>query len=112
MLKAVASIFRSNPTARIEALARQVAEVCVEDVARLVAGYVENMTLSEARGYVRARSGSIVRRHTRLAIGRHPQALQAWSPGIVRAATERIIPQVLRQTGVGVPRRVNTPLAA
>ncbi len=112
MLETVVRIFRTEPTAKIEALARQVAEGCVEDVTRLVAGRVEDMTLSEARGYVRARSAAIVRRHTRLAIVRHPQAAQAWTSGVVRAATERIIPQVLRQSGVGVPRRLSPPLAA
>jgi len=112
MLEAVVRIFLTEPTTKIEALARQVAEGCVEDVAQLVAGRVEDMTLSEARGYVRARSAAIVRRHTRLAIVRLPHAVQAWSTGIVRSATERIIPQVLRQTGVGVPRRLTPPLAA
>lgn len=112
MLEAVASFFRTKPTARIETLARQVAEACVADITPLVAGGVEDMSLSEARGYVRARSAAIVRRHTRLAICRSPQAVQDWSPGIVRSATEQIIPLVLRQTGVGVPRHVARPLAA
>ena len=112
MLEAVAKIFRTKSTAKIEALARQVVDASVADVAQLVAGRVEAMTLSEARGYVRARSAGIVRQQTRMAISRHPHALPEWSAAIVRTATERIVPQVLRQSSVGVPRRITPPLAA
>ena len=105
MLEAVAKVFRSEPSAKVEAFARQVVDESVADVAQLVAKQMEGMTLSEARGYVRARSAQIVRRQTRLAIHRHPHAAPDWSASIVRTATERLVPLVLRQTGVGIPRR-------
>ena len=112
MLEAVAKIFRSEPSAKVEAFARQVADESVQDVAQLVANQMEGMTLSEARGYVRARSAQIVRRQTRLAVNRHPNATPDWSASIVRTATERLVPLVLRQTGVGIPRRVDTRAVA
>ena len=112
MLEAVAKVFRSEPSAKVEAFARQVVDESVEDVAQLVANQMEGMTLSEARGYVRARSAQIVRRQTRLAVNRHPDAAPDWSASIVRTATERLVPLVLRQTGVGIPRRVDTRVAA
>ncbi len=105
MLEAVAKMFRSESSAKIEALARQVVDESVENVAQLVANHMEAMTLSEARGYVRARSTQIVRRQTRLAISRHPYAAHGWSASIIRAATDRLVSLVLRQTGVGIPRR-------
>ena len=112
MLEAVAKMFRSESSAKIEALARQVVDESVENVAQLVANHMEAMTLSEARGYVRARSAQIVRRQTRLAVNRHPDAAPDWSASIIRAATERLVPLVLRQTGVGIPRRADTRSAA
>lgn len=112
MLEIVHRMFLTRPTAKIEALARQVAEVSLDEVACLVASRIEEMTLSEARGYVRARSAAVVRRQTRLAVNRHPQATVEWQTAIVRAATDKIIPQVLRKVGVGVPRLSPQRLAA
>jgi hypothetical protein len=112
MLEAVGRLLRIQPAAKTEALVRQVVEASLQDVARLVARRVEDMTLSEARGFVRARSAAVVRRQARIVLSRLPQARAEWHASIVHLATERIIPQVLRQTGVGVPRRVTAPLAA
>lgn len=106
MLEAVVKIFRSEPSARVNAIARQVVDESVEDVAQLVTSRMDGMTLSEARGFVRARSAQIVRRQTRLAINRNPSAESDWNALIIRSATERLVPLVLRQTGVGIPRRV------
>ena len=105
MLEVVAKIFRSPSSAALETIARQVVDECVKDVAQLVADHMEGMTLSEARGYVRARSAQIVRKQTRLAVNRHLNATAEWSASIVRSATERLVPLVLRQTAVGIPRR-------
>jgi hypothetical protein len=112
MLEAVAKFFRSEPSARLETIARQVVDESVEGVAQLVAERMEGMTLSEARGYVRARSTQIVRRQTQLAIHRHSSAVPDWSASIIRVATERLVPLVLRQTGVGIPRPADTRAAA
>ncbi len=112
MLGTVARMFRSQQSARIEALARQVADDSIADVAALVAFRVASMSLSEARGFIRARSAQIVRRSTRLAINRHPAATSDWTAAIIRSATERLIPLVLRHAQVGVPRRREVPAAA
>jgi hypothetical protein len=112
MLEAVAKIFRSQPSAKINAITRQVVDDSVADVAQLVANRMEGMMLSEARGYVRARSAQVVRRQTRLVLHRHPIASADWSASIIRSATERLVPLVLRQTGVGVPRVASSRAAA
>jgi hypothetical protein len=112
MLEVVAKIFRSQPSATLDVIARQVVDDSVEDVAQLVANRMEGMTLSEARGYVRARSAQIVRRQTRLAVHRHPTAAPDWSASIIPTATERLVPLVLRQSGVGIPRVASSQVAA
>jgi hypothetical protein len=70
------------------------------------------MTFSEARGYVRARAVGLVRSQARLAIGQQPGANLLWLEEVARSATEQIIPQVLRQTEVGVPQSPPLRLAA
>ena len=112
MLEAVVEILRSEPSAKVEAFARHVVDESVEEVAQLVANQMEGMTLSEARGYVRARSAQIVLRQTCLAVNRHPNAAPDWSASIVRTATERLVPLVLRQTAVGIPRQAANRTAA
>ncbi|NOZ40911.1 MAG: hypothetical protein GXP24_11895 [Planctomycetes bacterium] len=104
MIKALTKLFGAASSSRRDALTRQVAELSVESVCQLVAEQVECMSLSEARGYVRARAARIVRKQTRMAIGRHLGADLAWTDTIARTAIERIVPLVLRQTGVGVPK--------
>ena len=104
MLNSLVKLFEAAPAGRIDVLARQVADLSLESVCQLVGEHVTSMTFSEARGYVRARGSRIVRRNARLAISRQPGAELAWEDAIARAATERIVPLVLRQTGVGVPQ--------
>jgi len=104
MLDALTKLFAPAPTGKIDALARQVAELSVENVCQLVSAQVEAMSFSEARGYVRARARRVVRRHTALAITRQPGAEPSWADAIVGLAVERLVPVVLRQTGVGVPK--------
>ena len=112
MLSTVAKLFRLPPAAKIEALARQVAELSLESATALVTGKMDGMSLSEARGYVRARATRIVRRQTRIAIIGHPQALSCWSEPIVRQATEKLVPLVLRAEAVGLPSGKSPRLAA
>ena len=106
MFGAVAKLFHHKPHAKIEALAQQIVEQSLEDSVRRVADHLEGMSLSEARGYVRARAAQVVRKHTQVAINRQPKAMAAWSHSITTLATERIIPLVLRKSGVGMPRTV------
>jgi hypothetical protein len=103
MFAGIAKLFGAAPSAAIDALVRQVADLSLESVVGRVAARVDEMTLSEARGYVRARASQVVRRHTHVAIAQYQGASEDWACLIVPAATERIVPQVLRQTGVGPP---------
>ena len=108
----VANLFTANSSDITDALAKQVVEASQSDVSKLVGDAVIEMSLAEARGFIRARSGLIVRKQTRIALGSHPQADSAWSPEIIRTATERLIPLVLRDLRVGVPRHVEIRIAA
>jgi len=113
MIKAMTKLLRTASSGRIDALSRQVADLSLESVCQLVSGHVESMTFSEARGYVRARAGRVVRKQAQSTIRHQPHAKQAWVEAVTRAATEQIVPLVLRQTGVGLPESVSKlPLAA
>jgi len=104
MIHLVARLLGGTSSSQVDSLARQVADLSLESVCQRVCGHVEGMTFSEARGYVRARAGHVVRKQARMAISRHPTAEQAWVDAIARPATEQLVPLVLRQTGVGVPK--------
>ncbi len=104
MINKIAKLLGADSASRMDALSRQVADSCVESVCQLVRGSIESMTFSEARGYVRARAGRIVRRQARLAISRHTGAKLPGVDAVTRAATEQLVPLVLRQAGVGVPK--------
>jgi len=112
MIKAIARLLGATSSGQIDALSREVADLSVEGVCLLVGDQVESMTFSEARGYVRARAAAIVGRHARLAMGRHPGADPASTDLVARTAVERLVPVVLRQTGVGVPKTVMARMAA
>ena len=112
MFAGIAKLFGAAPSAAIDALVRQVADLSLEGVIERVSARIDDMTLSEARGYVRARAASVVRRQTSQAISQHQDATDDWAGMIVPAATERLVPLVLRQTGVGVPRRNTMRTAA
>ncbi len=104
MIYKIIKLLGADSASRVDALSRQVADSSVESVCQLVCGHIESMTFSEARGYVRARAGRIVRKQTRLVISRHARTKQAWEDAVTRAATEQLVPLVLRQAGVGVPK--------
>ena len=112
MIKTLAQLLKAASGSKIDALSRQVAELSVEDVCRDVAGNIEGMSFSEARGYVRARAMRAVRKQARLAITRHPSAHCNWLDQVARSATERLIPQVLKETRVGVPKAIRHRFAA
>jgi len=79
MLSSIARLFRSTvPSGAIDALVRQVAELSLEGVVERVSARIDEMTLSEARGYVRARAAHVVRRQTRQAISQHQEATEDW----------------------------------
>jgi len=105
MFAGITKLFGTAPSAAIDALVRQVAELSLAGVVERVSARIDDMTFSEARGYVRARAAQVVRRQTRHAISQYDGATDDWAVVIVPAATERIVPLVLRQRSVGVPRR-------
>jgi len=112
MIQQLIQMFGPSHMKEIESLARQVVDSSVEGVCQRVGQRMDNMTLSEARGYIRARAASTIRRHTRLILSQQKNANPAWAASIVRTSTERIIPLVLRQLGVGVPRLATVRQAA
>ena len=107
----VTRFFRTVSFKKTDALVRQVVEASVTGVCERVAEQIETMSLSEARGYVRARAARVVLRETRLLISRIPEVDARWSEGVARAATERLVPVVLRHMSVGLPRSTVLPLA-
>lgn len=109
MIKSFVKLLGAASSAQIDALSRQVADLSVEDVCSAVRGQIEAMTFSEARGYVRARAARVVRKRTRQVISTQASVRPELVAEITRTATERIVPLVLRQTGVGVPTVTTKP---
>ena len=106
MIKSFAQLLGAASSSRLDALSRQVADQSVEDVCSAVRGQVEAMSFSEARGYVRARATRAVRKQARLVISQQAGGNESWVEPLTRMAIERLVPQVLRQTGVGVPTSI------
>ncbi len=109
MIQTIAKLLSAAPTKQIDALSRQVADLSMEGVCQLVSGPIQSMTFSEARGYVRARAGRIVQKKALQVINQNPGAQtrtteSAWVDDVVHAATEQLVPLVLRQVGLGVPK--------
>ncbi len=114
MIQTIAKLLSAAPTKQIDALSRQVADLSMEGVCQLVSGPIQSMTFSEARGYVRARAGRIVQKKALQVLNQHSatqtRATQnratesAWVDDVVHAATEQLVPLVLRQVGLGVPK--------
>ena len=105
MLQRLARLWNTPSLTQMEPLVRQVADASLEGVLDRIACRTEGLTISEARGYVRARASQVVRRHAILAAASHEIPDSTWLSFIVRAATERLVPQALRHADVGVPRR-------
>lgn len=112
MLNLIAMLRNATPSAKVEALARQVVDTSRAGATQLVTAELAEMSLSEARGFVRARCGRLLRRHTRMAINNHPEANHGWTPQVLRIATEQLIPVVLRESRVGMPRQLELRTAA
>lgn len=87
---------RSPRPKEIERISCDVAEQCREAVHARLRDTIRKMSLSEARGYIRARAGHVVRRETRIALpGDSRHAVQARGR-IVHLATERVVHSVIR----------------
>ncbi len=104
MLKFIRSLFQPKRRANLEPLVRQVIEQCLADVCNLVQGRLQSMSLSEARGYVRARSTQIVLQQARLAIANSPEVDYSQLAKVSRQVSELLVVQVLRRTKTGGAR--------
>ena len=101
MISKLVSYLRGKGSVRTEKLVQDVADRSLESVCRDVEGHMGDMSLAEARGYVRARATQVVLREARLAIANSPDADFTIMANIVRAVTDRLVPQVIRRTHVG-----------
>jgi len=81
---------------KIESLASQVAKISVEGVHFRIVGCLAAMTTSEARGFIRARAAQEIRRQARILLSHQQNSGSDWETRIVRCATEKVIPLVLR----------------
>ena len=112
MIAEIAKLFGVTSSRKVEALIKQVADASIAPVCERLAEEMDAMSLPEARGYIRARAARVVRRETRIAINRLPKTEVVCSEVIIRSATEKLVPLVLRQLSVGVPRSSSLPMAA
>jgi hypothetical protein len=87
-----------------EPLVRQIAEQSLAEVCHQVEGRLHGMSLAEARGYIRARASQIVMREARLAIANSCDVEFTAMADVVRQATERLVPQVIRRMYVANQR--------
>ena len=76
-------------------LSRQVAQRSYSLVRESVGVHVLDFTRAEARGYVRAKAGSVIRAETRYIAGRHPSLSPAALALIVSQASDRVVQSVL-----------------
>ena len=112
MIQGIARLFNRVSSSKLETLIRQVVDASVHPVCQRVRKQIETMTLSEARGYIRARAARVVQRESRLALSRVPAADTAWTKRVEHTATERLVTVVLREMNVGVPQSTTRSMAA
>lgn len=96
----------------LERLIRQTSDAGLAEVCETVSSKIERMPLAEARGYVRARGASIVRRYTHRVISKESQTEVVCSEKVTRSAVELMLPKILRQSRVGIPRTLTVRKAA
>lgn len=87
-----------------EPTVRRIVEQSLSEVCHQVEGRLHEMSLAEARGYIRARASQIVIREARLMIMNSSDVEFTEMAEIVRQATERLVPQVVRKIRVGTQR--------
>src|SRR5688500_15448582 len=100
------------PRRALDALAGHIADASVEAVCRLVGNRIDAMSVCEARGYIRGRASMVVRQQTRIACAGISGVDAARQLLIVHRATERVMPQVLRQLSAGRARHAEIRLFA
>jgi hypothetical protein len=104
LIKKLVSLLLGSIQNIAEPLVSQVAEQSLAEVCHQVEGRMQGMSLAEARGYIRARASQIVIREARLAIANSREVEFTAMADIVRQATERLVPQVIRRMYVATQR--------
>ncbi len=104
MIKKFFSLLLGSARESAEPLVRQIAEQSLAEVCHQVDGRMTGMSLAEARGYVRARATQVIMRQARLAIANSADVEFTAMATVVRQATERLIPQVIRKSFVAAQR--------
>jgi hypothetical protein len=97
LIKKLISLLLGSVRDSAEPLIRQIADRSLAEVCHQVEGRMRDMSLAEARGYVRARATQVVMREARLAIANSTDLDFSAMADVVRQATERLIPQVIRK---------------
>jgi hypothetical protein len=104
LIKKLISLLLGPVRDNAEPLIRQIAEHSLAEVCHLVEDRLHGMSLAEARGYVRARASQVVMREARLAIANSRDVEFTAMADVVRQATERLVPQVIRGTYASAQR--------
>jgi hypothetical protein len=110
--KIISYFLRPEFPVDLEAMTRKVAELCYNEVCQSVAGRMEGMSLSEARGYVRSRGSQVAVCVTQRVLLGEGIVDEELTDLVARSAVERIIPRAIREAQVGVPSVRETRLAA
>jgi hypothetical protein len=76
-------------------LARQVAQRSYSLVRESVGSHVLAFSRAEARGYVRAKAGVVIRAEARLLASRHPSLSQAALARVIQHANDRVVQSIL-----------------
>ena len=79
----------------IAELSRQLAQRSYASVRESVGPHVLEFSRAEARGYVRAKSGPVIRAEARLVAGRNRGLSQASVAAVVAQASDRVVQSVL-----------------
>lgn len=96
----------------LEAIARHVADVSVDGVCRRITLAIDQMSVCEARGYIRARAAAEVAQRAQQALAAFPRVPHAWQGAVVTLATERVAPLVLRKIASTTSRATERTTAA
>ena len=96
----------------LDLMSREVAASSEETVYRLVVHSVDSMSLSETRGYIRARASREVRRRTRRALADIGESGTDQIAKVARRSTERLVPVVMRRLSAVPPRALRLSNAA
>ena len=104
MIDRLKNLLGIHTNVNLDTVVRQVTEECLAEVCQRVIGRTEGMNFSEARGYLRARAiQSCSPPHSDHHLRSLRKSDSTQMATIAHLATERLVPQVLRQARVGVP---------